>query len=266
MPPPQQCTRASATQAVVRTMEWLAPPNYGGNVTEICFSASDIGGGCHAAGRVDVTVKCVTFKVLKCKYSVGGEHQIAEVARLFGTDWLQIWKQNPGIVHPDYILFSGQALDVGRLYTVAASDSLYAISKRFGTPLETLYQLNYDLHGQPMVAEGFDLCLIPNSCRGEEASVYEGVSELRVYQCHEGNDGSGVGSNDGTVWPLSPSPPTHCEFAGCRLGPHGAICHGVRYRVRRGWPGLAYRLHECQLMYVRCRFFRLWKRVALPAR
>ena len=165
-----------------------------------------------------MTVKCVTFKVLKCKYSVGGEHQIAEVARLFGTDWLQIWKQNPGIVHPDYILFSGQALDVGRLYTVAASDSLYAISKRFGTPLETLYQLNYDLHGQPMVAEGFDLCLIPNSCRGEEASVYEGVSELRVYQCHEGNDGSGVGSNDGTVWPLSPSPPLTASLRVVALG------------------------------------------------
>lgn len=211
---PVQCTRASATQAVVRTMEWLAPPNYGGNVTEICFSASDIGGGCHAAGRVDVTVKCVTFKVLKCKYSVGGEHQIAEVARLFGTDWLQIWKQNPGIVHPDYILFSGQALDVGRLYTVAASDSLYAISKRFGTPLETLYQLNYDLHGQPMVAEGFDLCLIPNSCRGEEASVYEGVSELRVYQCHEGNDGSGVGSNDGTVFPSLEACRAACSLTG----------------------------------------------------
>ena len=39
---------------------------------------------------MDVSVKCVTFKVVRCKYSVGGEHQIAEVARLFGTDWLQV--------------------------------------------------------------------------------------------------------------------------------------------------------------------------------
>ena len=54
---------------------------------------------------------------------------------------VQIWKQNPGIVHPDYILFSGQALDIGRLYTVSASDNLHTLAKRFGTPLDMLYQV-----------------------------------------------------------------------------------------------------------------------------
>ena len=34
-----------------------------------------------------------------------------------------------------------------------------------------IYQLNHDLHGEPMVAEGFELCLIPNSCKGEDESV-----------------------------------------------------------------------------------------------
>jgi hypothetical protein len=208
-PSPVACTRAAPHQSVARTFEWLAPPNYGGNVSEICFTATDEAGRCKGAGRVDVSVKCVIFKVLKCKYSVGGEHQIAEVARLFGTDWLQVWKQNPEIVHPDYILFSGQALDIGRLYTVSASDNLYAIARRYGTPLERLYQLNNDLNGQATVTEGFSLCLIPNSCTGEAGSIFEDqAKEIRLYRCNGGD------TNAGAVFPSLQACRTACSTGG----------------------------------------------------
>ncbi len=69
-----------------------------------------------------------------------------------------------------YIL---KALDIGRLYTVAASDNLNAIAKRFGTPLEMLYKLNNDLQGKPFIQEGSELCVIPNSCKGQDESVRE---------------------------------------------------------------------------------------------
>jgi LysM repeat protein len=68
-------------------------------------------------------------------------------------------------------IYTKKALDIGRLYTVAASDNLNAIAKRFGTPLEMLYKLNNDLQGKPFIQEGSELCVIPNSCKGQDESV-----------------------------------------------------------------------------------------------
>lgn len=46
-PSPVACQFPSAKQSVSRTLEWLAPPNYGGNVSEICFTATDVKGSCY---------------------------------------------------------------------------------------------------------------------------------------------------------------------------------------------------------------------------
>ena len=46
-PSPVACDFPSAKQSVARTLEWLAPPNYGGNLTQICFTATDVAGSCY---------------------------------------------------------------------------------------------------------------------------------------------------------------------------------------------------------------------------
>jgi hypothetical protein len=71
-----RCLSPSANNAVNRSLTWLPPPNYGGNISTICFSVTDECGGCTCAGGRNTTVQCVVFKVVKCKYSVGNEHQV----------------------------------------------------------------------------------------------------------------------------------------------------------------------------------------------
>ncbi len=83
--------------------------------------------------------------MLRCKYSIGVEHQLAEVGALYGVSWLELWKLNPQIMHPDYILFSGQAIDLGRLLEVSPNDNLHSLALRYGTSLDAIYDLNMDL-------------------------------------------------------------------------------------------------------------------------
>ena len=70
------CQMPSPLSSVNRSLSWMAPPNFGGNISVICFTATDSCGGCGCAGGVNVTVQCVSFLVLKCRYSVGYEHQV----------------------------------------------------------------------------------------------------------------------------------------------------------------------------------------------
>jgi hypothetical protein len=50
------------------------------NLFFLIYILHNIYSSCGGAGKADVTVKCVTFRVLRCKYSVGGEHQVATSA------------------------------------------------------------------------------------------------------------------------------------------------------------------------------------------
>jgi LysM repeat protein len=87
------------------------------------------------------------FRVTRCRYSVGAtERRLAEIAAKYGTNWLQIWKMNPELSHPDYVLHTGQSVAIGRLLSVGAGDDLQSIALRYGTTVETLYDLNYDLN------------------------------------------------------------------------------------------------------------------------
>uniref|UniRef100_A0A7S0QTA5 Uncharacterized protein n=1 Tax=Cryptomonas curvata TaxID=233186 RepID=A0A7S0QTA5_9CRYP len=74
-----RCLSPSANNAVNRSLTWLAPPNFGGNISTICFSVTDECGGCTCAGGRNTTVQCVVFKVVKCRYSVGNEHQVPKM-------------------------------------------------------------------------------------------------------------------------------------------------------------------------------------------
>uniref|UniRef100_A0A7S0EZF1 LysM domain-containing protein n=1 Tax=Hanusia phi TaxID=3032 RepID=A0A7S0EZF1_9CRYP len=179
------CQQQPNNHSLARTIQWLAPYNYGGYSTLICFAVSDACGGCNCAGVVDTQVQCVNFTVMKCKFSVSVEHEINEIAHIYSTSWLQIWKLNPTILHPDYILFKGQKLDIGRLLQVGPNDSLFAISQRYGASMQLLLELNRDINLTSSLTVGQDLCVLPDSCLGQAASIYAGVSEYRKYQCHD---------------------------------------------------------------------------------
>eukprot|EP00961_Rhodomonas_salina_P271527 3668691-Rhodomonas_salina.1 len=62
-PAPFACAHSSPTHSIRRQLTWDAPFNYGGNVSLICFSATDACGRCACAGHADVTTVCVTFRV-----------------------------------------------------------------------------------------------------------------------------------------------------------------------------------------------------------
>ncbi|KAJ1478332.1 hypothetical protein T484DRAFT_1817954 [Baffinella frigidus] len=155
------CERRSPDQTVSATLSWEAPHTFGGSVHQLCFRASDSCGECNCAGGADTTEVCVTFRVAKCRYSIGQEHELAEVARLYNTDWLQMWKMNVDIKHPDYILFSGQAR----------------------TTVDALFDLNMDLGRDPSLPVGYEVCVLPNSCVGQAQSALPAGSEYRAYQC-----------------------------------------------------------------------------------
>ena len=206
--------------------------SYGGYSGRHCFFSTDsCGVDDDCSGRLDTVETCVNFTVAKCKYAVNLEQSIAEVASLFGTDWIQLFNMNDA-KSPDYILFANQAcpwprvtltrtqfclpstvayahtlkphhmmfpnirqptssmmmpsslsdprlaaqvLNIGHMYTVTTGDSLSNIARRFGTTVQSLTFLNYEL-GELMsvnISMGQDICLIANSCLGEVQSVFD---------------------------------------------------------------------------------------------
>mmetsp|Transcript_51674 Transcript_51674/g.107969 ORF Transcript_51674/g.107969 Transcript_51674/m.107969 type:complete len:151 (-) Transcript_51674:364-816(-) len=89
---------------------------------------------------------------------------------------------NPNLKHPDYVLFKGQTLDVGRLLIFGASDSVAGLAARYGTSLTSIYTLNNDLQNSSQIPSGVLICIIPNSCKGQASgeAAQAGVTELVV--------------------------------------------------------------------------------------
>ncbi|EKX32098.1 hypothetical protein GUITHDRAFT_148849 [Guillardia theta CCMP2712] len=143
-------TRACPTQHV--TFHWNIPITYGGYKGRHCFYAT----------------------VAKCKYAVSMEQTIAEIAAIFGTDWIQIFNLN-AMTSPDIILFRHQVLNVGHLYSVAVGDSLDSIARRFGTSPRSIMFLNYELGelNSTNITVGNEICIIANSCFGEIQSFWD---------------------------------------------------------------------------------------------
>jgi LysM repeat protein len=112
--------------------------------------------------------------VAKCKYAVSLQQTIAEVAAIFGTDWIQVFNLND-LPSPDYMLFKNQVLNVGHRYVVGVGDSVLKIARRFGTTDKSINFLNYELGelNTTNLAVGQELCIIPNSCFGEVQSIWD---------------------------------------------------------------------------------------------
>ena len=117
---------------------------------------------------------CLNFQVAKCKYAVSLEQSIAEVASIFGTDWIQVFNLND-LSTPDHILFRNQVLNVGHKYVVGIGDTVLRIARRFGTTEASIKFLNYELGELQTtnISLGQELCIIPNSCFGEVQSIWD---------------------------------------------------------------------------------------------
>jgi len=159
------------------TLSLLPPPIAGGGRYLICFNASDTAGSRYTncrRGTRDSTL-CVYINVARCRYVVRPRETLEDIARLFWTDWVQLWAVNPDISHPDtavgYDLNSdafGATINIGHLYQVSVGDTVASVAFKFGTTIKNLLQTNADLIDQVdlvTLQEGSTLCVIPNSCR-----------------------------------------------------------------------------------------------------
>uniref|UniRef100_A0A7S0HB80 LysM domain-containing protein n=1 Tax=Hanusia phi TaxID=3032 RepID=A0A7S0HB80_9CRYP len=126
-----------------------------------------------SSGNESVEI-CLDFQVARCKYAVNMEQTIAEIAAIFGTDWIQIFNLN-AMTSPDLILFRHQVLNIGHLYSVSAGDSLDSIARRFGTSPRSIMFLNYELGelNTTNITLGAEICIIANSCFGEIQSFWD---------------------------------------------------------------------------------------------
>jgi len=158
-----------------RVFSWKIPHTYGGYKGRHCFYATDqCGEEEHCSGGLDTSELCLDFQVAKCKYAVSLEQTIAEVASIFGTDWIQVFNLND-LATPDYLLFKNQVLNVGHKYVVGTGDSVLKIARRFGTTDTSINFLNYELgelHTTD-ISVGQELCIIPNSCFGDVQTIWD---------------------------------------------------------------------------------------------
>jgi hypothetical protein len=50
------------------------------------------------SGELDTVELCLDFVVASCQYAVSREQSIAEVAAIFGTDWIQVCQHTSAYV------------------------------------------------------------------------------------------------------------------------------------------------------------------------
>ncbi len=110
--------------------------------------------------------------VERCRFALGADQELQQVAAAVGLDWMRLWSLNPGLLHPDYLLLADQLLWVGHLYRAAPGDRPSQLAARMGMDAGLLGRLNRDLAGDAALAGGELLCVVPDSCRGAAHTVY----------------------------------------------------------------------------------------------
>ena len=127
--PTQNCSHAGQCYTRTRDLAWTPAWNQGGYSVYVCFKASDIITGCEHANQQHETTRCATLLVRKCVYAVNFEQHLQELASLYKTDWLNVYSMNPTIKTPDRVLFEGQLVNIGHLYSVVPGDTVSKIAK-----------------------------------------------------------------------------------------------------------------------------------------
>ena len=127
--PTQNCSHTGQCYTRSRDLAWTPAWNQGGYSVYVCFKASDIITGCEHANQQHETTRCATLLVRKCVYAVNFEQHLQELASLYKTDWLNVYSMNPTIKTPDRVLFEGQLVNIGHLYSVVPGDTVSKIAK-----------------------------------------------------------------------------------------------------------------------------------------
>ena len=169
------CTNDGAQSGESRTLRWTPHTKMGGFNGSSCFEVSDTGGAKSCGNAPQVTRHCIHFKVQRCRYALQEDQQLQEVAALFNVDWMRLWSLNLNLTHPDYVVYKKQVIMVGHLYRVAPNDRMDRISQRLGMSVSQLRDLNYDIGNDDTLATGQELCVVPNSCKGEKETFYSGM-------------------------------------------------------------------------------------------
>mmetsp|Transcript_48667 Transcript_48667/g.152787 ORF Transcript_48667/g.152787 Transcript_48667/m.152787 type:complete len:200 (-) Transcript_48667:29-628(-) len=120
---------------------------------------------------------CVQVAVNRCSWSVNQGQTLAEIATIFGSNFVQMWALNPDLVSPDSLLIPGTSISVGHLYTVRSTDNIRYLNVQFATTRATIELLNFDLKAaisalsQPLGDKdplafwsGRQVCILPHSC------------------------------------------------------------------------------------------------------
>ncbi len=116
------------------------------------------------------------MRVERCRYALGPDQQLQQVAAAFGVDWMRLWSLNAEVLHPDYVLFAEQVLWVGHLFRAAGGETVEQLAGRMGMRVEMLHLLNMDVGPGSVLAPGQLVCVVPDSCRGAAQSVYSSAA------------------------------------------------------------------------------------------
>lgn len=169
---PQVVVTEGACNLMQRQFSWTPRWDQGGWNGDICFKVTDLPGGCNDPSEVQKTRMCVKVNIARCQYTVQYEQQLQEIAAIYATDWINVWRHNLAIPHPDFVLYKDMQLHVGHVYSVNIRDNLHDIATRFGTSVEWLHHLNADLCLDHKVDVNQSLCIISDSCTGDVRSPY----------------------------------------------------------------------------------------------
>jgi hypothetical protein len=154
---------------VSRTFRWVPKSNQGGWSGEVCVKATDA-----ASGTADKAKKCFKITVAKCRYAVGDEQMIQQVAAVYDTNWISLFQLNDGVKHPDYLLHSSQEpLWSGNLYKVQLHDNLHDVAARVGTSVEHILTLNADICDKTDIKVNDRVCVHANPCEGATGAYGE---------------------------------------------------------------------------------------------
>jgi len=162
---------------------WTPLLTQGGFNKTVCLEANSV----HTGGCTGTTPKpdvhCMQLYVQRCRYSMQLDQQLQEIASLFNIDWMRLWSLNPTLLHPDYVIYGGQNIMIGHLYSALSNELPLEIAKRMGMPDVQMKALNYGLDLAARLEAGDEVCVVPNSCSGAVNSKYSGLdsSSLSSY-------------------------------------------------------------------------------------
>ena len=156
-------------------LDWTPMYTQGGFNETVCVEATSQHNGVCGNTAPAPSRHCMHLFVQRCRYSMQMDQQLQEIAALFNVDWMRLWSLNTAILHPDYVIYGGQTVNIGHLYSALSNEMPLEIAKRMGMTEAQMRALNYGIRlGEPL-ERGDQLCVVPNSCRGAGASRYSGL-------------------------------------------------------------------------------------------